>query len=609
MTFTLRTYQSEAIASVFDYWQQGGTNPLVDMATGLGKSMTIGDLAREICTYGDDTRVIMLTHVMELVAQNYKALIDVWPAVNAGIYSAGLNKKVLGRKVTYASIQSIYKKGALCGFIDVVLIDEAHLVPHDAEGMYHTFLNDLRLINPDVRVVGFTATPFRMNGGRLDQGKSRLFDQIVYTYGVGDGVRDGWLAPLAGYKGEVEFSVDGVGKAGGEFVQKQLDEAYNAQEEVLRKACEELVAAGQDRRSWLLFGAGVRHAHRIAEVLRDQHGIDTATVTGDTPKDERGRIINAFKRGEIRALTNANVLTTGFDAPGTDMICLLRSTLSTGLYVQMMGRGTRVDGVDLNVLPTPELRKQAIANSRKTDCRVLDFGGNIRRHGPVDAIWIKPKIEIDDDGDRIERVTVHSVKARECDSCGQLIGVAVVICPHCGYEDEKMLKAKHDAEADKTIDPMSNGEPPKDEADVMGWSFRIHRKRGDDEAIPTLRVDILAGLEQVSEYLAFDHEGYAQQKALKWWKDHKGDMPPPESVKEAYERRHELRKPSHVVVQMDGNGYKRIVDRGFDIQNDDDRNEVRANRAPTKIDFKKLDDDYDQERRRDFIDYDDTIPF
>lgn len=585
MTINLRHYQAEANAAVFEYWRQGGSNPLVDMATGLGKSLTIGDLAREICTFGDDVRAMMVTHVQELVGQNFKALLDVWPSVNAGIYSAGLNKRQLGRKVTYASIQSIYNKGELCGFVDVVLVDEAHLVPHDAEGMYHTFFNKLREVNPDLRIVGFTATPYRMNGGRLDQGKNRLFDQIVYTYGVGDGVRDGWLAPLSGYKGEVEFDVTGIDRAGGDFVQKQLDEAFNAQERVLLQACEEIVAAGQDRKSWLLFGAGVRHAMRTAEIMRDIHGIDTHTITGETPKDERARLINAFKRGDIKCLTNANVLTTGFDASRIDLIGMLRSTLSTGLYVQIMGRGTRVHDVDLNVIPTAELRRQAIAASQKADCRVLDFGGNIRRHGPVDGIWIKPKVEMGE-SEAVERVTVHTVKARECKHCNQLIGVLVIVCPHCGYEDEEMIKAKHEAEAEKNVNPMNNGEAPKDEADVMGWSFRIHRKRGaEDTALPTLRVDILAGLQQVSEFLAFDHEGYGRTRAIKWWKDHKGDMPPPESVDEAYARRHELRKPSHVVVQQDGSGYLRIIDRGFDIQNDDDRNAVRENRAPTRVDF------------------------
>lgn len=606
----LRAYQSDANDAVFSYWEGGGANPLVDMATGLGKSLTIGDLAHRLCTYADDIRILMLVHVQELVGQNFEALLKIWPGAPVGIYCAGLNKRQLGRRITYGTIASLYNKGAALGYVDAVLIDEAHLVPHESEGMYQTLLATLRETNPDLRVAGFTATPFRTGSGRLDQGATRLFSEIVYSYGIGDGVRDGWLCPLAGYKGAVEFNVDGIKKLGGDFVQSQINDAFSAQRAVLEAACDEIVLAGQDRRSWLLFGSGVKHALEVRDALRAR-GIEAETVTGETHKDERTGLINAFKRGDIQALTNANVLTTGFDAPGTDLIALLRSTLSTGLYVQMMGRGTRVDGVDLNTLPTPELRREAISFSRKPDARILDYGGNIRRHGPVDAIWVKPKEERD--AETMERVTVSTVKARECPSCAQYISAVAIICPLCGYEDPDMLKAKHDAEAEKDIAPLSGGKKPRDEAAVSSWSFRKHQKRGTEpgEVPPTLRVDFLAGLTEVSEYIGFESLGHGVTRAAAWWKMHKGNMPIPSTVDEAYLRRGELRKPSMIVVSRNDAGYMNIVDRGFDIQNDDDRNDVRENRTPTRIDFKKLDDDFEFEReeRPRFVDFDDEIPF
>jgi len=563
----LRDYQRGAVDAIFDYWGNGGEaagNPLVNMATGLGKSATVGEVARILCEDYSDLRVLMLVHVRELVSQNFETLLRIWPSAPVGIYSAGLGKRQLGRRITYAGIQSVYGKGDSLGPIDVVLVDEAHLIPPGSEGMYRTLFDALRKYRPNMRVVGFTATPYRTGSGRLDQGPGRLFDEVVFNYNVGDGVRDGWLAPLSGYKGAVEFDVTGIGKRGGEFIQSELDDAFNAQEAVLQKACDEIVVAGADRRSWLLFGSGVKHAFRIAECLRERGITNVETVTGDTPKDERDKLIAACKRGDIH-LTNANVLTTGFDAPGIDLICLLRSTLSTVLYVQMMGRGTRADGVDLNSLPDAAARRAAIAASRKPDCRILDYGGNIRRHGPVDAIWIKRKEETT--GDDEAKVSVQSVRARECPSCEQLIPAQSVICPMCGYEDPAMIKPKHKAEAERDINPLAMNAPKIEpqRANVMAWSFKSHTKYGADPATtpPTLRVDFMAGMSKVSEYLALQHDGPGRARAVKWWTTHGGETPAPATVEDALTRIGELRKPLEIVVERDANNYLRIIDRAF----------------------------------------------
>jgi DNA repair protein RadD len=118
-----------------------------------------------------------------------------------------------------------------------------------------------------------------------------------------------------------------------------------------------------ERKAWLVFCTGVKHAEHVAEVLR-QHGVATECVLGETPKKERERIIADFKAGRIRALTNANVLTTGFDYPDIDLIAMLRPTMSASLYVQMAGRGMRV-------------------KSHTDHCLVLDFAGVVEAHGPI----------------------------------------------------------------------------------------------------------------------------------------------------------------------------------------------------------------------------------
>ena len=137
-------------------------------------------------------------------------------------------------------------------------------------------------------------------------------------------------------------------------------------DDVTRAAVAEIVRHGEGRGSWLVFCSGVAHARHVRDAIRG-HGVSCETVTGDTPGPERDGILAAFKAGRLRCVTNANVLTTGFDAPGTDLIALLRPTKSVGLYVQMVGRGTRLA-------------------EGKEDCLVLDFAGNTARHGPIDTV-------------------------------------------------------------------------------------------------------------------------------------------------------------------------------------------------------------------------------
>lgn len=326
----LRPYQQAAIDSVLGYWAQGGGNPLVDLATGLGKSVVVAKITRDVIERYPDMRVLMLVHVKELVEQNFMALLRLWPDAHAGIYSAGLNRRDAHRQIVFASIQSVFKKARELGPRDLVLIDEAHLVPKDGDGMYRTLLEGLRYERPDMRVAGFTATPYRLNGGRLDEGDNQLFDETVYSYGIGAGIKDGWLSPLRSKAGETTIDVSGVAKSGGEFVGRALEAAVDT-DDITAGAVREILRFGEHRRSWLVFCAGVGHAHHVRDALRAV-GVTCETITGDTPSGDRARYISEFKAGRIRCLTNANVLTTGFDAPSVDLVAMLRPTMSPGLY-------------------------------------------------------------------------------------------------------------------------------------------------------------------------------------------------------------------------------------------------------------------------------------
>jgi DNA repair protein RadD len=489
---TLRPYQSEAIEAVHAYWQDGGGNPLVELATGTGKSVVLGQICRDVVE-AYDARVLVLTHVKELVEQDFRATMRLWPQCPAGINSAGLGRRETRAQVLFASIQSVHRLDEhSLGKRQLIIVDEAHLLPKTGDGMYLKLIDRLRSAEPDMRVLGLTATPYRLDSGRLDKGDNRIFDRIVYSYGIGEGVRDGYLSPLTARNSEGgQIDVSGVARRGGEFVDGALQAAASRPSLVV-EACREIVAKGHDRRGWIVFCAGVEHASQVMDQLRSM-GVAVACITGETPAHERDRTIKAFKAGQLRCLTSVGVLTTGFDAPHVDLIALLRPTLSTGLYVQMLGRGTRLaDG--------------------KTNCLVLDFSGNVRRHGPVDAISVGDgKVK----GDAREEAAVkpETVRAKACPECGSLVGLRVIECDDCGHVWP--IENKHEAKADSNVSVMVR-EVEQEWHPVTAIRVRPHVSASTGNK--TLRVDYSCGLETHSEWIGIGATGWGGERAALWWR-------------------------------------------------------------------------------------------
>jgi DNA repair protein RadD len=481
-------------------------------------------------------RVLLLVHVRELVQQDVNAILSVWPDAPIGIFSAGLKRRDSHQPITFASIQSVYRRAADLGRRDLVLIDEAHLVPRSGNGMYRTLLEGLRKHTPDLRVAGLTATTYRTDTGRLDEGEDRLFDKTVYSYGIGNGIADKWLSPLVSKASRTEVDVRNVARRGGEFVASELE---TAADKIIAQAVEEIVGMGRERRSWLCFCAGVKNAFKTRDAIR-AHGISCETVTGKTPLPERDRILGQFKAGEVRCLTNVQVLTTGFDAPQVDMLAMLRPTLSTSLYVQMVGRATRL---------APE----------KKNALILDFSGNVRRHGPVDDVSVLPKRS----GGKEGKVDVDSINAKECPECQFLVPCGVMTCHVCGYEwPRKEQKPKHEARAESSLGILSTERTPPVMVPVVNWRFARHQKAGSHDSV---RVTYIAGLAQFNEWLAFEHGGYARSKAERWWNQHSGVTPPPWTVTEALARAGELVMPATISVRANGRFFD-IVARSFSGQ-------------------------------------------
>lgn len=541
MPLDLRPYQQEAVDAVFDYWQSEPGNPLVDLATGCGKSLVMAELIQRMVQGWPDMRVLVATHVAELIEQNYLELLGSWPFAPAGIYSAGLGRRDRHAQILFAGIQTVWNKVASLGHVDVLMVDECHLIPAKSETMYGKFISGLREVNPDLKIVGLTATPFRLDSGRLDEGDDRLFDKVVYEYGIGDGIRDGYLAPLSSKGTDTGFDLSGVGRIGGDYKQSALQEAVD-KAAVTAAAVQEIVAKGRDRRSWLCFCSGVEHALHVRDEIRS-HGISCETVTGDTPKDERRRIIEDFKAYRLRAITNNSVLTTGFNHKGVDLIAALRPTLSASLYLQMMGRGTRPLYAPGAPIAEIDDRLAAIAAGPKPNCLVLDFAGLVRKHGPVDMV--QPRVPGKGQGE---------APVKLCPQCEELVHISVMTCPCCGHEFPPSEDVKFTAQAD--IAPiLSTAEPVWHR--VTGRTFREHINK-DPNKPPSVRCDYRLGMAVQKEWLCPQHTGFAKSKADRYWAKHGGARPFPASVNEWLARAGELAPTLEVRLKPAGK-YQDVV--------------------------------------------------
>jgi DNA repair protein RadD len=517
MPLVLRHYQEAALTALNAYFARARGNPLIVAPTASGKSAMIAEFCRRTLTAWPDVTVLMLTHVRELIQQNADELRGLWPEAPLGIYSAGLGLRQV-RPITFGGIQSIYDQAHKLGHVDLVIVDEAHLVPASGEGMYRTLIADLQKTNPKVKVIGFTATPFRTDSGRLTDAGG-IFTDIAYDIDLLQLIEQKFLCRLVsrGVKQEAVIDASGVPIRAGEFARDILE---NLALDTVKQAVAECIRLGVYRKSWLVFACGVDHGFEVASQLGDQ-GIQARMVAGDTPKEQRDEIIADFKAGRLRCLVNANVLTVGFNAPNIDLIAILRATQSPGLLVQMCGRGMRIA-------------------EGKEDCLVLDFGENFERHGPINAIRPRRR-RADGSMDRPEPVA-----PRLCFTCGHQEVVRSDKCENCGTPWPVAMPS-HGTQA-STKAPIAETKTFA----VLDFGAALHHKK-DKPVSLVVSYRTIEGW--VDEWVCLEHTGYARQKAAMWWQ-RRGQPPVPETVDEALQRLSELRVPKEIRVGQEGRFFK-----------------------------------------------------
>lgn len=485
----LRDYQSNAVEAAI----KSEGNPIIALPTGAGKSLVLADLARQIP--GD---IYIISHVKEILEQNHKACSNLLDEP-VGLWSAGLGVKNK-RRVTVAGIHSIYKQN----LEGTLIIDECHLVTD--HGMYGQVIQDQK-------VIGLTATPFRMKDGYLHDGP--IFTEICYNAEYNKLVEDGWLSPIKYFGDKDQFKVDGLRITGGDYNVADMSLHFD-REAVTDMIINKLIIYKSSYKHWLLFAIDIAHAEHIAQALTDV-GISAKAVHSKSPRDQA---IEDFKAGKIQALVNVNILTTGFDAPFVDLIVMLRPTKSPVLHVQAIGRGLRIA-------------------PGKDHCLVKDFAGNTARLGPIDEVQVVPENKGKGKGKQ---------RMKTCPECDYLLSPAAKVCENCGHT----FKFKHNLrlEAHAPTDGKSW-------YDVKDITYHLYHKPGKPTS---LKVTYICGLARTfTEWVLLDHGGYPAHIAKYWvsrrWKHNE---PMPTSTMELYTQASKLWKPKKIEVE-EGGKYPKIL--------------------------------------------------
>ncbi|EIA3184496.1 TPA: DEAD/DEAH box helicase [Vibrio parahaemolyticus] len=357
--YTLRPYQADSVKAVIHYFRKHSTPAVIVLPTGAGKSLVIAELARLA-----KGRVLVLAHVKELVEQNHAKYEGY--GLKGAIFSAGLGRKETDQQVVFASVQSVVRNlDSFKSQFSLLVIDECHRVPDDKNSSYQKVITHLRELNPGIKVLGLTATPYRLGMGWIYQyhtrgqvrtEESRFFRDCIFELPIRYLLDENFLTPARMMDAPVlSYDFSQLKPANtGRYKEAEMDMVIDKAKRATPQIVEQIIQYARERKGVMIFAATVRHAQEIHGLLPEG---ETAIVIGDTPTPERDAIIQAFKNREIKYLVNVSVLTTGFDAPHVDLIAILRPTESVSLYQQIVGRGLRL-------------------SEGKNECLVLDYAGN-----------------------------------------------------------------------------------------------------------------------------------------------------------------------------------------------------------------------------------------
>jgi len=461
--YTLRPYQQQAVDATIKHFRQTNESAVIVLPTGSGKSLVISELARLA-----NHNILVLAHVKELVEQNHAKYESY--GLTANIYSAGLGKKDTHHQVTFASVQSVAPNFKdFNQHFSLVIVDECHRIGNkdnnkkdDEQNQYQKIISHLQQFNSNLKLLGLTATPYRMGSGWIYRdhyhGFSRgeenaVFKQCIFDMPLRLMIKQGFLsspklidAAIAHY----DFSQLQTNSSGN-YAEKEVNSLLTQYKRVTRAIVEQVTTLAKNRQGVMIFAATTKHAREIMEYLSQHVEVSqTALILGETPNKERDAIIKSFKQRDIKFIVNVAVLTTGFDAPHVDLIALLRPTQSVSLFQQIVGRGLRLcdgkedcliidyasSGFDLfspeigstkpNSNSVPVTVPCPICQFANTFWGVVDSDGDIIEHFGRRCMGFE-------DIDGIRERCDYRYRFKECSQCGAENDIAARNCQQCNH--------------------------------------------------------------------------------------------------------------------------------------------------------------------------------
>lgn len=496
----LRKYQEDAISTIqADLLEED--NALLQAATGAGKTVIFSHLIERYHTKFKSFRTLILTRQKELVEQSFDKIKAVYPegVENIGICCSSVSaKKQVKKPILIATPQSYSKLVQFCEPFNLIIIDEVHtLAPKNKPSQYKDIIDINRSKRPTARLLGFTATPYRLNHGYIfgnacKDESANWFDRLNYSISMDELQAQGYLCPIR-YKASPSARKDlsSVKRTAGDYNEGDLSKVMIRH---IGSVLDSIEKHAQEREHIIIFCVTIEHAKRVSDLLNSA-GIDCDTVHSKMPKKERNRILEQFKSGRLRACCNVGVLTTGFDYPQIDCIVLARPTLSASLFVQMVGRGARIA-------------------EGKDDCIVLDLSDNYARHGHP----AKPHVPTYKERWRFKSVEELEEKeeafggGKVCPSCNEIVSGTAEVCSECGHFFAKVIKKV------ELVDVEDVGKNSIEWRKVDHIITELYTSQKGSEFIKVIfyKKTIIGYVQIHTEFLNFNHHYMRYKAAAKW---------------------------------------------------------------------------------------------
>ena len=511
-----RPYQSDCLDAIIQAIPDQ-KHILIMAATGAGKTIVFCLLIKRLLTEWPHIKIGILAHRRELIMQAQDKLLKTWPEAPIGIACSSTGEVVdLDKPVVIGSVQTLSRRVEETSPFDLIIVDEAHRIPPiNKKSQYQQWLAHMKRYNSEVRILGFTATPYRLSHGYIYGNVKRpdndnLFDSLNYRIGISDLQRDGYLCQYRAKEAKNISSDLSKVKVAGDFNISELSDVMSRTEHVGSAVnAVEKYAAG--RRNIVVFCVTISHAEKIVDAFRAA-GQVAAAVHSKMPMAQRDMTLREFESGRIRILANVGVLTEGWDSPAVDCILMCRPTKSAALYVQMCGRGLR---------PHPD----------KKDVLILDLANNCSTHGDPD----KPRIPIPGRAGKTDAIL------KVCPNCFELIPVSSKECRACGYCYPVEVREQNGQVEMASV--QWTKAPAPIVVDVVEADFAYYISKAGNEMMRiklTCQSDHFIQPLWVNEFFDFaGNNEWAMLKAQRLWGSLVGSEPPM-SLAEAEERKGEL---------------------------------------------------------------------